>query len=388
MKKTKLFIDADPLVVDHFSGVGHSLLGMVKALERRQQIDQNIEIILFAPKRRLHKLNKWGFQSVQYRGIPLPRRGIMALQRRHMLPPLDLWLGKGIYFFPNFLNWPLLYSKSITMIHDISFEVHPEFVDPPNQKFLSLNVPYAAKRSDIIATVSPNAKREIEEYYKEKSSKVKVIPNGIDQTLFYKRDKEEILRKKAQYGIVGDYFIFVGNIEPRKNLIRMINSYKALPKNVTDKIGLLLIGGGGWQDKEINNAMYQARYEGYKILRPYKYVPDSDLPALYSGSKALIYPPIYEGFGMPPLEAMACQTPVVSTKVEPLPWVVGDAGIYVDPLSEESITRGMVEILNEKTREQVIKKGLRQVEEFSWDRSARVIIEELIPKLQGNEGKS
>lgn len=386
MKKTKLFIDADALVVDHFSGVGHSLLGMVKALERRRQEDQNFELILFASSSRLSRLNEWGFSSVEYRGIPLFRRVIMGLQRRHALPPLDLILGKGVYFFPNFLNWPLAFSKSITLVHDISFEIHPEFVDPPNQKFLSENVPYAANRSDIVATVSPNAKKEIEEHYKIPPAKVKVIPNGVDKTNFYKRDEEEIKRKKAEYGISGDYFIFVGNIEPRKNLIRLVSSYRALPKEITDKVALLLIGGGGWQDKEINDVIHQARYDGYRILRPYKYVPDMDLPALYSGAKALVYPPIYEGFGMPPLEAMACQVPVISTKVDPLPWVVDDAGLYVDPYSESDITKSMVKILSDKKlKNNLIQNGLKQVDQFLWDRSASVILDEILPTLIGRK---
>ena len=384
-KKVKLFIDAEALAVDHFSGVGHSLLGIVRALERRQQIKQDIDVTLFVPYKRIPRLNEWGFQSIKFREIPMHRRVIAGLRRRHLLPPLDLWLGKGIYFFPNFLDWPLAHSKSITLVHDISFEVHPEFVDPPNQKFLSSMVPYAIGRSDIIATVSPNTKKEIEEHYKIDPRKVFVTPNGVDRSLFYKRDEEEVKRKKAQYGIVGDYFIFVGNIEPRKNLIRMINAYRSLPKEITDKIGLLLIGGGGWQDKEINDAMYQARYDGYKILRPYKFVPDEDLPALYSGAKALIYPPVYEGFGIPPLEAMACQTPVVSTKVDPLPWVVGEAAILVDPYSEEDIARGMQEVLDAKKANTLVTTGLKQTDLFSWEHTADIIVDELISRLVKNK---
>lgn len=386
MKRTKLFIDAEPLVVDHFSGVGHSLLGIVRALERRQQIKQDIDVTLFVPYKRIPKLNEWGFQSIKFREVPMHRRVIAGLRRRHLLPPLDLWLGKGVYFFPNFLDWPLVNSKSITLVHDISFEVHPEFVDPPNQKFLSSMVPHAIKRSDLVATVSPNTKKEIEEHYGVDPSKVFVTPNGVDRTIFYKRDEEEIKRKKAQYGIVGDYFIFVGNIEPRKNLIRMINAYRALPKEITDKIGLLLIGGGGWQDTEINDAMYQARYDGYKIFRPYKFVPDEDLPALYSGAKALIYPPVYEGFGIPPLEAMACQTPVVSTKVGPLPWVVGDAAILIDPYDEADITHAMQDVLDPVRAKKLVKAGLKQVDLFSWTHTVDIIVDELIPRLKRMRG--
>lgn len=381
MKRIKIFIDAEALVVDHFSGVGHSLLGIVRALERRQQIKQDIDVTLFVPYKRIHRLNEWGFQSLNFREIPMHRRVIAGLRRRHLLPPLDLWLGRGIYFFPNFLDWPLSSSKSISLVHDISFEVHPEFVDPPNQKFLSSMVPHAVRRSDIIATVSPQTKKEIEEHYKVNPAKVFVTPNGVDRTIFYKRDAEEVKRKKAQYGIVGDYFIFVGNIEPRKNLIRLINAYRALPKEITDKVGLLLIGGGGWQDKEINDAMYQARYDGYRVLRPYKFVPDEDLPALYSGAKALVYPPVYEGFGIPPLEAMACQTPVVSTKVDPLPWVVGDAAIMIDPYSEEDIARGMQEVLEPKKAKKLVELGLLQAEKFSWEHTVDILVDELIAKL-------
>jgi glycosyltransferase involved in cell wall biosynthesis len=381
MKKIKLFIDADALVVDHFSGVGHSLLGITKALERRNQVDNNLDVILFAPKRRLHRLNEWGFQSVNYKGIPLPRRGIMALHRRQALPPLDLLLGKGVYFFPNFLNWPLLYSKSITLVHDISFEVHPEFVDPPNQRFLSENVPKAIKRTDIVASVSPNSMNEVHDHYKVPKTKLAVLPNAVDRSLFYKRDREEVKRIKAKYGVTGDYFIFVGNMEPRKNLVNLIQAYRNLPRDITSKVGLLLIGGGGWSSKDIFNELYQARYDGYKIMRPDKFVLDEDLPALYTGAKALVYPPVYEGFGIPPLEAMACETPVISTNVEPLPWVVNDAALMVNPYKKESITNAMKDILNEKISAPLIRKGKIQVKQFHWQQTADILVDELIPRL-------
>lgn len=382
-KKTKLFIDAFPLVHEHFSGVGHSLLGMVKALEELQRERDDFEIILFAPQRMLHRLNRWGFQGIEFRGVPMFRRVIMGLQRRNKLPPLDLILGRGVYFFPNFLNWPLARSKSFTLIHDISFEIHPEFVDPPNQVFLSTNVPIAANRSDLVATVSPNAKKEIHEYYKIPDEKIYVLPNGVDRKLFYHRSEEEIARVKAKHGVFGDYMIFVGNIEPRKNILAMIEAYRSLPKEITDKTGLLLVGGGGWQDKEIQAAMNQARYDGYKILRPYKYVEDDELPALYSGAKALVYPPIYEGFGMPPVEAMACGTPVISSDRASLPWVVDDAGILVEPDSK-SLAKAIQKVLgDEKLREKMIQAGYKRARYFSWEKSAKVIVDEILPKLKG-----
>lgn len=373
-KKLRLMIDGSPLVADHFSGVGHSLLGITRALEDLQLQDDSLEVVLFAPTMLKGRLHQWGLQWLDMRGIPMPRRVIGGLQRRNALPPLDLILGHGVYFFPNFLNWRMAFSKSILLIHDISFEIYPEFVDGPNQRFLSKNVPHSISRADVVATVSPSAKAEIEDFYNLPAGSVEVLPNAVDQSLFYRRDETEIRYVKAKYGVVGDYYIFVSNLEPRKNIIRMIKAYTRLPKTITDKKGLFLIGGGGWNDQDIKDAIIDARLSGFKILRPDKFVKDEDLPAFYSGAEALVYPPIYEGFGMPPLEAMACGTPVISSQVTSLPWVTGDAALKIDPSDIGSMTGAMQKVLDKKFASDLVRKGYLQVEKFKWENSARQLV--------------
>lgn len=373
-KTTKLYIDAGPIVSEHFSGVGHSLLGLLKALEDIKSNDKKLLVTLVVPDEHVSKLALMGFKF-PIKGIPLSQHKIAELQVQGILPNLDEIIGRGTYFFPNFLSWPLRWSKSILLIHDISFELHPEFVDPPNQKFLSNNVPISAERATVVATVSPNAKVEIEQQYQLKKDSVLVLPNAVDRNLFYRREKAEINNTKKSYGVSGRYFIFVGNLEPRKNIVRLINAYKMLPKETTNEISLLLIGGEGWNDEEIKQSIKKAREGGFNILRPNKFVKDIDLPALYSGAEALVYVPIYEGFGMPPLEAMACETPVISSNVSSLPWVVGKAGIVIDPYNELQMSNAMKRVLEDSVRASLISFATEHLKKFSWEDTARTLVD-------------
>jgi glycosyltransferase involved in cell wall biosynthesis len=374
-RKTRLYIDASPIVSDHFSGVGHSLLGLIKALDNYAAQDKRLAVTLFAPQDQEDRLRQFGFKRFSLKALPIGSKEAALLQQQGNLPELDVILGKGVYFFPNFLDWPLKSSKSILLVHDISFELYPEFVHPPNQKFLSTHVPISIRRSNAVATVSPKAQTEIESQYGLPKDSVLVIPNAVDSESFYKRDSKEVEQIKKTYGLDGDYFIFVGNIEPRKNIERLVKAYRRLPKNITDKVSLLLVGGGGWNDDQIKRVIKQSVKDGYNIIRPAKFVPDEHLPALYSGAKALVYVPIYEGFGMPPLEAMACQTPVISSNASSLPWVTGQAALVVDPVDEAAISRAMREVLTTATRDALIKRGKKQLAKFSWDNSAQILVQ-------------
>lgn len=374
LREKKLIIDAYPLVDEHFSGVGHSLLGLLRGLDGRVDNSKSLSVVLFCPTDKLEALKAFGFKNFSYKGLPYSSGQITDMRIRNRLLPLDLKLGKGFYFFPNFFSWPLLFSKSVTLIHDMSFELFPEFVDPPNQRLLSSQALKSVKRSTYIATVSPNARDEIVSHYKVESTRVVVLPNAVNGSLFYPRNKSDINKATKKYGVIGRYFLFVGNIEPRKNIVRLIQAYTQLPKQVRDGVGLLLIGGNGWNDGEIQLAIKEALQGGLNIMRPKKYVEDADLPALYSGAEALVYVPIYEGFGMPPLEAMSCGVPVVSSQASSLPWVVGDAAIKVEANRTDQISEAMTRVLNPAIRKKLIGEGEKQLQKFSWDKSAKILL--------------
>jgi glycosyltransferase involved in cell wall biosynthesis len=285
---------------------------------------------------------------------------------------MDLWLGKGVYIFPNYKNWRLLRSRSLTYIHDLGFIRYPEFVQPKNLAFLKANIRKWIARSTLILTGSDHSRQEIIDLLKVAPDKVVRIYHGVDRQHYHRRSAAEIERVKNKYGIKDKYLLCIGSLEPRKNLQRLIAAYRNLPAKLAGEYALCLAGGGGWLNEPILADIAAAKDEGFKIVRPEQYVSDDDLPALISGATLLVYPALYEGFGLPPLQAMACGTPVVVSDNSSLPEVVGKAGVTVDAENPADITAKMIELLSSaELRRELSKKGLRQAAGFDWDVSAR-----------------
>jgi glycosyltransferase involved in cell wall biosynthesis len=294
-----------------------------------------------------------------------------------MLPPMDLLVGKGTYIFPNFRNWPLLYSKSITYIHDVSFNVFPEYVEKKNLRFLARNVHTWMKRTNIVVTVSNHAKNEITRFYPQIKDNVRVVYNGITEAFkpIHKSEVEPVLK---EYNLkFKEYFIFLSNLEPRKNVNGLLEAYeKFMLESGHQDTKLVLVGGMGWNNEAILQKIASINRRQVNVIVPSHYVPDADLPALLSGAAALIHPAHYEGFGISPLQAMACGTQVVVANNSSLPEVVADGGVYVDDRSVEDILRGINVVYNKRYVNNA--KGLKQSLNFSWKQSADNLIDILL----------
>jgi glycosyltransferase involved in cell wall biosynthesis len=381
MKKTKLYIEAYPLSEDKISGIGHMTLELIRALEKHPKNQVSFELVLVINKDRKEKLSRWGFKKVSIKTIPLPTRLFNALWKFDLLPPMDMWLGRGVYIFPNYKNWRLVFSKSLTFVCDISYLLYPEFVSPKNQKFLEKNVKKWVKRTDKVLAISKNAQTEIINNLHIAAEKTLLVPCGVDTTVFYKRPKDEIERLKITNGIAKEYILYLGNIEPRKNIERLLNAYKLLPDELRKKYTLVLVGGGGWLNEPIMDAVYKSQQEGFDVLKPANYIPEEDLPALHSGASMLVHPALYEGFGISPLQAMACGTPVVVANNSSLPEVVGDAALFIDTKNEHDISDKIQRLLTDASlREQLTEKGKRRVQQYSWSISAEILVNELVEK--------
>ncbi len=379
MKKTKLFVEAVPLVDRQISGVPHALAGLVAALVANAEITRLYEIVLVAPKSRLHLLDRWkGLESCTRKAIPMKFRVMNGLGRRGLLPPMDLLLGPGVYLFGNFFNWPLTKrSTSLTYIHDICFAVHPEYVQPDNQKSLAKNVPRYIRQTDYVITVSKSARQEIIGNFNVTPDRVLVVYNGADGNLYKPYSTEEVAKVCRAYGLQDKaYLLYIGNIEPRKNLERLVGAMRHVPK----EYALLMIGSDGWLNEGVFAAMEQANQAGHVVVKPRTYVPDDDVARLMSGATALVLPSLYEGFGMPALEAMMSKTPVVVADIPPLHEVASDAGTYCDPNKLESIADAINRVinLNLAERQELIERGYRQAQRFTWERSSQTIVKALL----------
>lgn len=390
---SKIFIDGLGLVEGHFSGVGQYILGIVQGLDRiledaknRGEQTPSIEVII--PYNTVNKFNEFGFKHVGYKKFPLPFRYMAALWYRGRLPYIDIWCGSGKYMFPRFVDMPLLFSKSNTLtIFDLSYELHKQYSDDGNANFLSKAVRKSISNTQFIVTISQNAKNEIVDFYKVPPSMVKVATPAVDQAHFYRRSAEEINKTKLKYGIKAkNYILALSNLEPRKNLESLVDCYCNLPANLRKDTALLLVGVNGWKADKLFKKILNKVEEGYNIIRPSEYVSDEDKPAIISGATMLVYPSHYEGFGMPPLEALACGVPVITSDNSSLPEVVGEAGKMIPSKDSKKLLVAMVDCLNNigKYTKRAKIKGPEQAEKFSWKKSAQVYYDILTKEKNEN----
>jgi glycosyltransferase involved in cell wall biosynthesis len=228
-------------------------------------------------------------------------------------------------------------------------------------------------RATRIITVSNTAKREIAEDLGVDPAKIVVAYNGVDRDRYRRSDPTRIDETKRNLGIAGDYVLFVGNIEPRKNLLRLIEAYRSLPRDITRRCALVLVGGGGWLNAGILDAAAAARRDGYRVLRPERYVENAEVVDLYSGARCAVLPSLYEGFGMPVLEALACGTRVVAADIGALREAGGDLAAYCDPLSAESIADALRRTIESEPPEDFARRVEAHVAHFTWRRTAEVI---------------
>lgn len=363
-------------------GIGHAVLELIRALEQHPERGHVFDIHLMIAYDKKAMLDRWGFQHVTYKLLTCPLRPLNLLWKFNLLPPMDLFVGRGIYLFPNYKNWRLVYSRSLTYVHDIGFVLYPQFVSPKNQIFLAKNMRRFMNRTTIVVADSYSVRQEIIDQYQLPKEKVVVMHHGVDTTKYYPRSQREIEATKKKYGIHGDYIFYLGNIEPRKNLERLIDAYRQLPKRLRDRYSLVIVGGSGWLNAPILRAIEQAQQAGYQLIKPAQFVPDEELPALHSGATILAHPAIYEGFGLSLVQAMACGTPVLTGNKSSMPEIVGDGGLLVESTDTKQISDTMKRLLMDKDlRARLAEKGLQRARKFSWQTTAKQLVS-LIKQMQ------
>lgn len=368
-------VDAFPLVDSHFSGVGHYTLGIVQAFDE-MAAEGKLTYSLIIPRKWGDRLKKHNLQN--YKKViksPIPNRVMRGFMKYHWRIPSDLFLGRGHYWFPSFLAWPTWASDSSVVVHDVTYLAVPDCVDKGNRDYLERTVPFSLKNAKNVIAVSQFSKDEIVKYYDYPEDKVFVAHPSVDRRHFYKRSAEEIHKVKAKYDIFSEHYILsVGNVEPRKNYGRLIDAYTSLPRKITDKYPLVIVGAGGWNNEDVKAQIQKAKEDGYKIINPKQFVLDEDIPALYSGAQFFVFTPIYEGFGMPPLEAMACGTPVLASDVTSVPEAAGEGAVYVDPYDIGAIKDKLHEMVQqtEENRSQYDESMKKHLASLNWRQSAEV----------------
>ncbi len=312
-----------------------------------------------------------------YSSLRRPLKSNFKNVKKYRLPPtlLDLiwnqwhilnienFIGKVDVFHSSGWTQPPSHSFKVATIHDLTPIKFPEETHPRIVAVDDRRLKWVKKEVDRIICVSQSTKKDVVDLLKIDESKLRVIPNA-PSPIFSKSSLEKINSIKSKYNIEGDYILAVGSVSPRKNIDRLIKSFETVSKDFNLK--LVIVGKYMW-GKEIQNS------SNVIILNK---VENEDLSVLYSGARVFVYPSLYEGFGIPILEAMACGTPVVTSNVSAMPEVAGNAAELVDPHSQESITKGIEKVLgDDKYASELISKGLIRTKDFSWEKSAKLMHE-------------
>lgn len=260
------------------------------------------------------------------------------------------------------------YRRSIISIHDLAFMKSFGYQAEGSKDYYLRHINDAVRKANHIITISDASRDDIQEVFKVSEDRVSTTYLGIGEE-FRISEPEVVTRTREKYGIPDEYLLFVGTIEPRKNIARLLDAYAQLIDQRREIPPLVFVGHRGWDSESIYQKMTALNLENETIWL--EDVTHRDLPAIYTGAELLVLPSHYEGFGFPPLEAMACGTPCIVSNVSSLPEVVGDAGIYIMPHSVESIASGIEHLLDDrKLRESLIVKGREWVQRFTWEKTA------------------
>jgi glycosyltransferase involved in cell wall biosynthesis len=310
--------------------------------------------------------------------VRIPLTLAVELRRR----PVDLLHVQ--YTSPPFTPCPV-----VNTIHDLAFEHLPETFNKRSWRQMRLTIRKSAQVAAHIITGSNFSRDDILNTYKVNPERVTTTPLAPSSTFKPIHDAFEIERVLHQYGIVGAYILTVGSIQPRKNIPRLINAYSTLCREgrLERLPKLVVVGKRGWLYGETVAAATNSSIKDQIIFTGY--VPDEDLSALYTTARCFVYPSFFEGFGLPPLEAMSCGTPTITGNRTCFPEVVGDGALLVDPFDEQSILQGIVKVLSdEKFRTELSKKGINRAKSFDWKKTARQTLAVYEKVYEASRGKS
>lgn len=259
--------------------------------------------------------------------------------------------------------------KSVVTVHDVSYRKYPQFFSPRDRLVLNTLIPLSIRRADAVLTISNFSKREILNYYPFLEGKVHTIllaPKLNYQKSPHFTETRKVLEK---YQIQEPYLLFVGNLQPRKNLRRLIKAYARIQDEI-DPVKLVIVGASKWRSTDVFDLVQNLGLVDQLIFPGY--IADDDLKILYTQAKAFIFPSLYEGFGLPILEAMVCGTPVVCSNTASMPEVAGEAALYINPYEVDEIAAAIQRILQDNTLAgELINKALTWVQEFSWEKVAK-----------------
>jgi glycosyltransferase involved in cell wall biosynthesis len=289
-----------------------------------------------------------------------------------LTPALYAWRlrnrADALFHSPNYILPPHP-GPCVATIHDLSHVWHPQFHPQVRVDYMNRALPQTLKRADFLITDAESVRQEVISHFTWPEDKIAAVPLGVDP-IYRPREASEVQGILNQWGLGYEgYTLFVGTVEPRKNLITLLTAYEQLPEKLRMQWPLVIAGNEGWNSKDIHSRMVRAATQGW--LRYLRFVDQAQLPMLYAGARLFAYPSVYEGFGLPPLEAMASGVPVVCSNVSSLPEVVGDVALRFSPTDVQGLYSALVQGLEDESWLSHAKSaGRARSENFTWQQCA------------------
>jgi len=321
----------------------------------------NVQAIVVGPQARLPFLWRYWFN------IKVP----LALRK----------IGADVFVSPDGYCSLTTRVPQCMVLHDLGFLHYPEAYQKPHVRYLKKYTPKFLKKARAVATVSQFSKDDILKHYHMDPEKISVVYNGV-KSVFRPVSLPERTTIKEKYTDGNEYFIYTGAIQPRKNLINLLKAFSLFKKRMQSNMKLVIAGRLAWKNEEFMHLINTYKYRKEVVLTGY--LPEEELALLMGSSYAMVYPSLFEGFGVPVVEAMKSEVPVLTSEKSSMQEVAGDAALYFDPNNHADIADKMMLIYkDEKLRRQLVEKGLLQVRQYSWERSAELLWESIMKTVGG-----
>ncbi len=365
----QLVVNAVPLL-GNLTGVGQ----VTAEISKRLSLSTEFSVGFYTPFKTFSELDQIEFPNLKMRAVRKAKKLFRQLPFKDALRNISSRIGAegplcDLYWEPNFIPIDAVSARrTVTTVHDMSFHEHPEWHPRDRVGFFARNFFSRIGRSDVVVTVSQFSRDCFLASQTDVSAdRVRVIPCGINHDCFRVMDAAEVAAFRQRLGLPESFVLFVGSIEPRKNLQTLLAAYERFSPDRRNAFPLVLVGDTGWRNKEIHQRIKKLG----RGVRTVGYVQGAeDLALMYNAATVFVYPSLYEGFGIPPLEAMACGTPVCISSIPVFREVYGaEAAAYADPRCPESLADALIRLLDDaQRRERLIGSGLELARRFSWDR--------------------
>ncbi|MDX1523452.1 MAG: glycosyltransferase family 1 protein, partial [Anaerolineae bacterium] len=359
-------VDVSPTAQGH-AGLGRYAGEVARGLADHQP---DIDLTLFYNRHRDARLPDY-LQDIPYKTVNIgnkPWRMGVLLSQMSGWPMDDTFGAVDIFHATNHLLASFSKAKTVFTLHDLIFLHYPEYHLPYNRWYLTFAMPRFLRAADIIITPSECSRQDAIKFYGIPEDKIKVIYEAASSIFQPGQDEANWARVQKKYNLPQKFMLHVATIEPRKNLSRLLDAFKTIRLEHPD-LKLVLIGKKGWLYDDFFKKLQSLGLET-EVIFP-GFVEEIDLPACYQLAELFVYPSLYEGFGLPPLEAMACGVPVVCSNRSSLPEVVGKAGVLFDPTDTQALTEALRQVLaNADLRKDLAGRSIEQASRFSWQKAA------------------